>query len=212
MMRSAAALRAGTVSEHDAPSPSTSDADLVARVAAGDRAALADLYARHQRPLFRYLCQLTGDPGLAEEVLQDTLAAAWQGAGAFERRASVRTWLFGIARRRAHDALRRRRLPAAPEEALDAVADPEPGPEARALRRSDLDALGAAIARLPAIHREVLVLNFVDGLRYEEIAAVVGVPVGTVRSRLNHAKRGLRALMQETSAVEGASRTEGEPR
>ena len=201
MVRIAPSVRAATVSEPPAQPAPERDAALVARMARGDRAALAELYARHQRPLLRYLGQLTPDAGLAEELLQDTFAAAWQSARAFEGRAAARTWLFGIARRRAHDAFRRRRLPTAGEDALAGVEDAEPGPEAHALRRADAEALAAAIARLPVIHREVVILNFVDGLRYDEIAEVVGVPVGTVKSRLSHAKRALRGLMQPPAPV-----------
>src|SRR5829696_9084387 len=86
---------------------SNSDSDLLARVAAGDEEALAALYARHQRSLRAYLGLLTPDRGLAEEVLQDTLLAVWNGASAYAGRASVRAWLMGIARRRAYAELRR---------------------------------------------------------------------------------------------------------
>src|SRR5690606_10837606 len=94
------------------------DAALLARIAAEDRRAVAELYARHQRPLFRYLSQLTADHGLAEEILQDTIVAVWQSASTFEGRSAVRTWLFSIARRQAHNVLRRRGLPLAGEDAL----------------------------------------------------------------------------------------------
>ena len=83
---------------------------VVARMAQGDRRALAELYARYERPLLTYLRHLTADPGLAEELLQDTLLAAWTGASSYARQASVQGWLLGIARRRAHDTLRRRAL------------------------------------------------------------------------------------------------------
>lgn len=180
------------------------DVELVTLIAGGDRKALADLYARHQRPLFRYLCQLTPDQGLAEEILQDSIVAVWQGAGGFEGRSSVRTWLFGIARRQAHNVLRRRGLPLADAEALDVLEDPEPGPEARAISLGDAEELARRLALLPLIHREVLVLNFVHGLSYEEIAAVVGVPTGTVKSRLSNAKRALRHSFAAGEPTAGA--------
>jgi RNA polymerase sigma-70 factor (ECF subfamily) len=213
--RVARAMKVVALSEHEAARRQDADADaeLLARIAARDRGALADLYARHQRPLFRYLCQLTPDHGLAEEILQDTLVGAWQGAARFEGRSSVRTWLFAIARRQAHDALRRRGLPFADEGALDALEDPDPGPEAHALGQADAEALARATALLPVIHREVLALNFVNGLSYDEIAAVVGVPVGTVRSRLSNAKRALRQLLDEHRALGDEDlRSQGEHR
>jgi RNA polymerase sigma-70 factor (ECF subfamily) len=166
---------------------------VVARIAAGERAALAELYARHRGPLLVYLRSLLHDPGLAEEVFQDTLFAAWKGAAGYGRRASVRLWLFGIARRRAHDALRRHTVHAVDSALLDAVPAPEPEPESLAIVGAEREALHAALRRLSPHHREVLVLNFVQELPYRDIAAVLDVPIGTVMSRLHHAKRALRA-------------------
>src|SRR5688572_21031450 len=211
-MQLAATLGARTLNEHAARQQET-DAALLERIAREDRRAVAELYARHQRPLFRYLCQLTPDHGLAEEILQDTIVAVWQGAAGFEGRSSVRTWLFAIARRQAHNVLRRRGQPSGDEDGLGALEDSDPGPEELVLRQSDAEDLQRAIAGLPLIHREVLVLNFVNGLRYDEMAAVLGVPEGTVKSRLSNAKRALRRLIREAhpgggsaarSTVEGA--------
>ena len=196
---------ATAVADANPPSGDADDA-LLARVARGDRKALGDLYERHHRALFRYLCQVTRDQGLAEEILQDSLVALWQGAASFEARSSVRTWLFGIARRQAHNALRRRGLSLADEDALADLEDPDPGPEARALGQDDIADLTRHLALLPLIHREVLALNFVNGLSYEEIATVVGVPIGTVRSRLSNAKRALRRSIEQDASSQGAQR------
>lgn len=166
---------------------------VMARIAAGEREALAELYARHRGPLLGYLRSLLHDPGLAEEVLQDTLFAAWTGAAGYGRRASVRIWLLGIARRRAHDSIRRQSIHALDSSALDALPAPEPEPESLAIVGAERDALHAALWRLSPQHREVLVLNFVQELPYRDIATVLDVPIGTVMSRLHHAKRALRA-------------------
>src|SRR5258708_16710569 len=91
--------------------PAVDDRQVVGRIAAGDREALAELYQRYQRILFSYLQQLTPDYGLAEELLQDTLVAVWKSAHRFEGRSSVQTWLIGIARSQAHNTLRQRKLP-----------------------------------------------------------------------------------------------------
>ena len=77
--------------------PVVDDRQVLGRIAAGDRQALAELYERYQRVLFSYLQQLTPDYGLAEELLQDTLIAVWKSACSFEGRSSVLTWLIGIA-------------------------------------------------------------------------------------------------------------------
>jgi len=173
------------------------DDELVARIAAGDRQALADLYERHRGPLAAFLRLYTSDAGLIEEVVQDTMLAAWKGSHRFASRSSVRSWLFAIARRRAADVLRRKSLPFDGEEALQWSADPRPGPEQRVLTGAAEDDLLDAIFALPGIHREVLMLVFVQELSYRETADIVGVPVGTIKSRLNAARAMLRERVRK---------------
>ena len=173
---------------------------VLSRMAAGEREALAELYAQYRGPLIAYLRALIDDAGLAEEILQDTLFAAWTGAASFAGRASVRLWLLGIARRRAHDALRRRSIQAVDDATLDLLPAPDPEPESLALVGAEREALHAALRRLTPLHREVLVLNFVQELPYRDIAEVLGVPIGTVMSRLHHAKRALRAELMESGS------------
>lgn len=170
----------------------SADRALVAGMGHGDQRALAELYERHSRAMLAYLVQLTGDRGTAEELLQDTFVAAWRGAGAFEGRAGVRTWLFGIARRRARDGHRRRLLPVADGWNEEDVAGD--GGEEAALARIELAELGRLAGSLPVAHREVLALVLVHELPYADVARVLEVPVGTVKSRLNAARRALRAL------------------
>lgn len=174
------------------------DRTLLRRVSRGDERALEDLYARHGGALFGYLLLLSpGDRGLAEEVLQDTLVAAWRGAGSFRGGSSVKTWLFGIGRRRMRDAQRKRGLPPLDGEGLlEALPAREPGPE-EALSRSESGAeLERCIGRLSEPHREALALVFFHELSYAEAAEVLGVPIGTVKSRLSNAKRALRGLLE----------------
>jgi RNA polymerase sigma-70 factor (ECF subfamily) len=168
---------------------------LLARIAAGDRQALAALYAREGTALLHYLLQFTPDRGLAEELLQDTFVAVWKNAGSFEGRSQARAWLFGIARRRACKRLRRRDPPSASLDDLDEMLASDAEPEATLLAGLAREALLDAIERLSDMHREVLLLTFVHELSYAEIAGILDVPLGTVKSRLNHAKRALRALL-----------------
>lgn len=169
---------------------------LIERIAGGDRLALEQLYSRYERPLFRFIASLTRERGLGEEILQDTFVAVWCGAASYEGRAAVRVWLFGVARRQAHNAMRRRRLPEAGVAELETAADRGPTPESEALARERREDLTAAVARLATAHREALALVFVEGLSYREAAEVLGIPEGTVKSRLNHARQALRALLQ----------------
>lgn len=174
------------------------DEALLRRVAEDDGRALGELYSRHGPALLGYLLVLVRDRGLAEEVLQDTLLAAWKGAGSFGGRSSVKTWLFGISRRRARDVLRKRGLPTlGDEDLLEALPAGEPGPEEVLLADARSAELEACIGRLGAAHRETLALVFFHELSYAEAAEVLGVPVGTVKSRLSNARRALRELLLE---------------
>ncbi len=171
------------------------DAADLRDVAAGDRASLERLYQRYERPLFRYLSSLTRERGLVEEILQDTFVAVWRSAASYEARSSVRVWLFGVARRQAHNVLRRRQLVTIDLDGIDAAADASGTPEGQALARERRADLAAAISSLPAAQRETLALIFVEGLSYRETAEVLGVPEGTVKSRLSHARQALRSRM-----------------
>jgi RNA polymerase sigma-70 factor (ECF subfamily) len=172
------------------------DRGLAARIAAGDRAALEELYARHGPELFGYLVRVSPDRGIAEEILQDTLLAVWRGAGGYAGRATLRTWLFAVARRQAHNTLRRHRPPTTSGAALERLVSASPPPEAEAMATATSEELVEAIGRLAPAHREVLVLTFVEGRSYEETARALRIPVGTVKSRLSNARRALRPLLR----------------
>ncbi len=176
--------------------PRSGDAALVRRLSAGEERAVHELYARYGRPLFAYVRDLTGDPQLAEEVVQDTFVAAWREAGRFEGRSSLSSWLFGIARRQARDRLRRFRPGTEPVDSLAAVPAEDAGPEAAAIASASRDEVRDAIRSIAAQHREVLLLTFAHGLTGPEIAAVLGVPEGTVKSRLFAARRALRGALE----------------
>lgn len=174
--------------------------DLAAWAAmrAGDQSGLRLLHARYGRSLLTYVTALVGDPGRAEEVVQDVLVAAWRGAAGFEGRGTVRGWLFSVARRRAisayHAHPNRHEIG---EERLAAVEDAGPGPEPVVLARADLREVAAAMDRLPSHHREVLVLVCVEQMTEAQIGTLLGIPVGTVKSRLSLARKSLARLLAE---------------
>jgi RNA polymerase sigma factor (sigma-70 family) len=154
------------------------------------------LYERYQRTLFSYLRQLTPDYGLAEELLQDTLIAVWKSAHSFEGRSSVQTWLIGIARRQAHNTLRQHKLLLVDESELEGLVSTDAEPEDCIFACVARDELVQAFKQLAPAYREVLVLTFVQELSYQETARILEVPLGTVKSRLNHARRMLRTLLE----------------
>jgi RNA polymerase sigma-70 factor (ECF subfamily) len=160
------------------------DRALVARTANGDESAFRLLYERLAERVFRYAFSLLHNRHLAEEVAQETMVVVWRQAGKFEGRSKVSTWVFGIARFRALDLLRKEQRGArVPEPTL---AEPDPAPAIHDRER----ALGA-IKTLPEEQREVVFLTFYEGLSYSEIAGMLGIPEGTVKSRMYYARRAL---------------------
>ncbi len=175
--------------------PAIDDTQILKRIASGDREALAELYDRYQHHLFRYLLQLTPDYGLAEEIFQDTFVAVWKSARTFESRSTVLTWLISITRRQAHNTLRRHKLPTVDKTDLEELAATELETADFTLASIARDELAAAFKQLAPVHREIIVLIFIEDLSYPEVANVLGIPVGTVKSRLSNAKRMLRTLL-----------------
>jgi RNA polymerase sigma-70 factor, ECF subfamily len=171
---------------------------VLARVAKHDREALAELYARFQRPLFRYLFHLLGQKELAEDVLQEVMVIVWQKAQTFHGTGTVAGWLFGIAHHQAFKAVRRDAHATVLDlEAVGDLADEALDPEADLLRQTTQEEIAQAIACLSPEHREVLELAFFQDFACKEIAAIVGIPLGTVKSRLSYARRALKtALLQ----------------
>ena len=138
--------------------------------------------------------------GATSSTTQDTLVVVWQSASRFEARSTPRTWLYGIARRQAHNRTRRKALPRADVSELDLTPAGDVEPEEALLADVEREELARAIERLTAAHREILALVFDSGLSYAEAATLLGIPEGTVKSRLNNAKRALRDIL---SAEEG---------
>ncbi len=177
------------------PSPDTL---ALARVAKHDREALAEVYARFQRPLFRYLFHLLGQKEAAEDVLQEVMLIVWQKAHTFHGTSTVASWLFGIAHHQAFKAMRREAHATVLDlEAVGDLADEAFDLEADLLRQMTQEAITQALACLTPEHREVLELAFFQDFTGKDIASIVGIPLGTVKSRLSYARQALKtALLQ----------------
>jgi RNA polymerase sigma-70 factor, ECF subfamily len=174
------------------------DAELLRRIAQGDEGAMAAFYREHGRVVLAQVLMVTGEHALAEEIVQDTMLAVWRGAGSFRGESSARSWVIGIARRQTRDRLRGHRLRVVDDAFLADQPSSGPGPEVMALDRAELAEVTVAIRELAPAHREVLGLVFGSGLSLPEVAGVLGVPVGTVKSRLTAARTALsRMLYQE---------------
>ena len=191
----------GTATDAGDPASAADDV-LLARVAGGDAAALAALYRRYGSRLFGFLQRYAGDRMVAEEILQDTLLAVWRSAPRYAGRSGVRTWLFGIARRQAHNRLRVQEPQQLPLDDVAGWADPAPGPAEWAIANAQGAAIAEAFDALAPQQREVLALAFAARMPHGEIAEVLGVPVGTVKSRLHHARAALARSLADRGVVE----------
>ena len=158
---------------------------------------MAEFYRLHSRAVLTHISLIVGERALAEEIFQDTMLAIWRNAGSFRGDARVRTWVIAIARRQARDRLRRRQLRVVSDTELAERPYAGPGPEAVAVERAAVSEVAEAITRLGRSHREVLGLVFGADLSLAETAEVLGVPVGTVKSRLTAARAALIRLMNE---------------
>src|SRR5512133_365999 len=201
-----------------------SDATLLDRARTGDRRALEDLIARHQRRVYRFGLKMCRDSEDAKDVLQETLLAAARTVKDFRGASSVSTWLYTIARSFCIKKRRRSKFAPEQEESLDArapgvearqVMDPARGPEDELAGRQVEVALERAIAGLDPMYREVLVLRDVEGLTAPEVAEVMGLTVEAVKSRLHRARVAVREALAPLLAAPapgaGAARPTPEP-
>jgi RNA polymerase sigma-70 factor, ECF subfamily len=164
------------------------DADLLLRIADGDKAAMKLLYERHSDALYHFIRARLRDPFEAADVMQEVFLEIWRAAGRFEGRSAARTWIFGIARNKAVDRMRRRDRTVPPGPDAD-LPDNAPNPEAITEAASDAARLRNCISRLSDTHRSAIHLAFYEDLTYPEIAEIEGVPLGTIKTRILHAKR-----------------------
>jgi RNA polymerase sigma-70 factor (ECF subfamily) len=187
--------------KHNAPLEGT----LVTRVATGDAQAFEELYRLYEKRLYHYVCTLVRDPSLAEEVVGEVMLAVWRGACHFAHQSRLSTWIFGIARHKALDALRRNGrhdqdvvtiddapdLPSQNETPIDGIQREQLGVVTR-----------QALAKLSPDHQEVLRLVFYEELPYEEIALLLNIPENTVKTRVFYAKQQLKRHMDRLVSQE----------
>lgn len=177
---------------------------LVEAIAVGDMEAFERLFRLYERRVYRYVLGFVRDVATAEEVAADTMLVVWHTAARFEQASRVSTWILGIARHKAIDAVRRARR-AAPTDVLEEAENlpsTAPGPMDAAQNRSVEALTQRAFQHLSVEHREVLYLAFFEDVPYEEIAALLDVPHNTVKTRVYYAKQKLREHIERLTSVE----------
>jgi RNA polymerase sigma-70 factor (ECF subfamily) len=183
-------LTGNEMSERSANHPDAGDEDaaLLRRVAAGQSAAFTGLVDRYGQRLYRAALALVGNAADAEDVVQETFAGAFEAARRFRGEASVKTWLLKILLRQAARIHRKRRKWRFLSLTTAEESTAAPGPAERVDAEMDVPIM---LRGLSAEHRQVIVLRELQGLSYEEMAETLGVPRGTVESRLHRARREL---------------------
>ncbi|MGQ0697633.1 MAG: sigma-70 family RNA polymerase sigma factor [Panacagrimonas sp.] len=178
--------------------------DLVDRIGRGDQAALATLYRRVHGRLSRFIMQMTHDPDGIDDIVNETMLVVWQKAAVTMPRARVTTWITGIAYLKALKALERRRR-TADEVPMTADAEELIGEDDTSLQRMESAQLaGAAMRALSPEQRAVMELVYHDGMNYSEIALVLACPENTVKTRMFHARKKLRALWPTLTGIPNA--------
>jgi len=167
----------------------SSDVEVLVAVAPGDRCALRMLYDRHAPWLALRLARRCGDRGVVDETIQDTFVGVWRGAGKYKGDGDVGAWIWGIAIRRLIDALRR--LPRG-QVLVAEIADDRRTAEEEILLGVEYGDLGGALGRLSPELRAVVQATVLDGLTSCEAGRLLGIPTGTVKTRMMRARAQLR--------------------
>lgn len=160
---------------------------LLGQVAVGDKKAMKAVYTSVGPDVHRFIQTRLRDPQEAADVLQETMLDVWRQAGAFEGRSSVRTWIFGIARNKAAD--RQRRKVMATAEPDETVPDDAPNPHSALEALQESAVLRECVEKLKDVQRAAIHLAFFRDLSYPEIAEIENCSLGTVKTRIYHAKR-----------------------
>jgi RNA polymerase sigma-70 factor (ECF subfamily) len=180
------------------------DATLIARIATGDRLAMHALFARHKTRVYRFILCLVHDVASADDLTSEVFLAVWRHAHKFQGRAAASTWLLAIARFKALQELRRRRDTAADSEEVDA-RDPAADPEACCADNHRGAVLRKCLGALSPEHRTIIDLVYYHEKSAQEVAAIVGIPCATVKTRMFHARKELAALLAAQGVTHAAS-------
>jgi len=177
--------------------PAVNETELVTRAQRGERDAFNELVRMHAQGVMNVVYRMCGDAQIAEDAAQETFIQAWLHLSTYRPQTSLRSWLYRIAVNAATDMLRKEKriLPSALEDLH--LQDPQLGPEALFFQGDRTALVQKAILSLPDASRAVLVMREYEGMSYHEIAAALDIPVGTVMSRLNYARKSLRDKLEQ---------------
>jgi RNA polymerase sigma-70 factor, ECF subfamily len=182
-----------------------SDESLAARVAGGDRRAIELLFTRHKHKVYRFALRLGADSATAEDIVSDVFIDLWRHAAKFQGRAKLSTWLLAIARNKALSAKRGRVGQPLDDALVQTIPDPAVSVEDRVDADKRRVALRKCVERLSRAHREIIDLVYYHEKSVEEVAAILGAPAATVKTRMFYARRRLSELLAG-AGIEGVGR------
>jgi len=171
------------------------DAELIERIAEGDKSALQILFARHSVAVYRFALRLVKDGSLADDVVNELFLDVWRYAGNFEGRSQVSTWLLAIARNKAVSMLRVRSEGQLDEEAAESIEDPTDTPETAMQKKEHSSVMRACLTQLSPAHREIIDLVYYHEKSIGEVAQIIGIGVNTVKTRMFYARKHLEDLL-----------------
>ncbi|MBI3433475.1 MAG: sigma-70 family RNA polymerase sigma factor [Proteobacteria bacterium] len=181
----------------------TPDEVLIERIAQGDRLAMQVLFARHHVRVYRFVLRLVRHASTAEDLISDVFLDVWRQADRFEGRSAVTTWMLSIARFKALSSLRQRKDAELDEEQAEAIADTADDPEVAVQKMDKAEILRKCLTALSLEHREIIDLVYYHEKSVEEAAAIVGIPVNTVKTRMFYARKKLAELLKEQGIDRG---------
>ena len=184
------------MSGDDAADQPTLEAFWLERIAERDKRAFEALYTEFAPRVFRFAVRMINDETKAEEVVNDVMVEVWKSAGQFQGRSAASTWIFSIARHRALNAIRGKKLSTTALDDARDVKDESEDPMTATDENITQTLLKEAINHLSTEHREVVELTFFQGLNYKEIAQIAQCPENTVKTRMFHARKRLKPILE----------------
>lgn len=168
---------------------------LIARIANADKQAFATLYQTLEKPLYRFIQTKLNDPFLAADILHDVFLEVWRGAAHFQNKSSVKTWVFAIAYRKSMDVFRKNGRLVGEDEIPEQV-DGSPNAMQCLIAAEEKELVRYCLQTLKAEHRSVIEMTFFEDMSYREISEIAGIPEGTAKTRVFHAKSLLLRCLQ----------------
>lgn len=174
------------------------DLNIAQRISRGDETAMKEVYDLYSGPLFNFVKNWSADPHAAGDIVHEAMMVVWRRADRYQGRSSLKSWIFSIAKNKAIDLNRKSSRMIYTDEDMDAI-DAEVSPIEALENSQNASTIKSAISKLSDTHKRMIHLAFYEDLSYREISEIEGCPVGTVKTRVLHAKK---LLMKDLAALE----------